>query len=187
MSQSPSGTGPQGAQPHQSVSTVQISRPQPIAAPTLQPAAVTRAPVMMSMNPGTSVPPRPNPVAPGGAPAPLSPPGARPAKAGDQSLELTGDHPGAAAAPSKIRAFGVGDTAKPTHTWKRAPHFSGTGAVRVRTFHGRLSDQGVEYLDNAINEWLDNHPDIEVKFVTSTVGIFEGKVKDLALVLNVWY
>ncbi|MGD1275846.1 MAG: hypothetical protein ABR964_01320 [Tepidisphaeraceae bacterium] len=141
---------------------------------------------MMSMNPGATVPPRPSPVAPGAAAAPLSPPGARPVKAGDQPLELTGDHPGAAA-PSKIRAFGISDAAKPTHTWKRTPHFGGTGAVRVRTFHGRLSDQGVEYLDNNINEWLDSHPDIEVKFVTSTIGIFEGKVKDLALVLNVWY
>jgi hypothetical protein len=45
----------------------------------------------------------------------------------------------------------------------------------------------MEFLDDTINVWLDAHPDIEVKFVTSTVGMYEGKFKDLALILNVWY
>ena len=45
----------------------------------------------------------------------------------------------------------------------------------------------MEYLDNAINEWLDANPDIEVKFVTPVVNVFEGKIRENALVLNVWY
>ena len=35
--------------------------------------------------------------------------------------------------------------------------------------------------------WLDAHPEVEVKFVTSTVGIFEGKMREPALILNLWY
>ena len=62
-----------------------------------------------------------------------------------------------------------------------------TGAVRMKSFHGRLSDNGLEYLDNSVNEWLDAHPEVEVKFVTSTVGLYDGKIKELALILNVWY
>jgi hypothetical protein len=93
---------------------------------------------------------------------------------------------GAPAAPKQIRAFGGGDHHK-HHDWKRKPIANGTGACRVRSFHGKYSDQGLEYLDNAINEWLDSHPEIEVKFVTSTVMTFEGKVREPALVLNVWY
>ncbi len=86
----------------------------------------------------------------------------------------------------KIKAFGV-DEHRAHHEWKRQVVKTGTGACRVRSFHGKYSEQGLEYLDNAINEWLDNHPEIEVKFVTSTVMTFEGKVREPALVLNVWY
>jgi hypothetical protein len=27
-------------------------------------------------------------------------------------------------------------------------------------FHGRLSDDGLAYTDDKINEWLDNHPEV---------------------------
>jgi len=91
------------------------------------------------------------------------------------------------AGEKKIRAFGVADGAHRSRQWKRTPHIPGHGAVRVRSFHGKLSDQGMEYLDNAINYWLDEHPDVEVKFVTSTVGTFEGKMREPALILNLWY
>ena len=57
----------------------------------------------------------------------------------------------------------------------------------MKSFHGKYSDQGLQYLDDAVNEWLDAHPDVEVKFVTSTVGVFEGKIREPALVLNLWY
>jgi hypothetical protein len=90
------------------------------------------------------------------------------------------------AAPKKIVALGA-DAHRAHHDWKRVPVKTGTGACRVRSFHGKYSEQGLEYLDNAINEWLDGHPEVEVKFVTSTVMTFEGKIREPALVLNVWY
>jgi hypothetical protein len=95
---------------------------------------------------------------------------------------------GLAAAPvkSKIKAFGA-EYARKEHQWKRTPHRDGKGAIRVKTFHAKYSDQGMEHLDDMINEWLDSHPDVEVKFVTSTVNIFEGKIREPALVLNMWY
>jgi hypothetical protein len=88
---------------------------------------------------------------------------------------------------NRIRAFGIAGASNTSADWKRPAHVNKTGAVRVRSFHGRLSDQGMEYLDHSVNEWLDKHPDIEVKFVTSNVGLFEGKLKEPALILNVWY
>ncbi|CAN5534717.1 hypothetical protein BH09PLA1_BH09PLA1_16980 [soil metagenome] len=87
---------------------------------------------------------------------------------------------------SKIKAFGP-DTTRRDHQWKRMPHVSGHGAIRVKSFHGKYSDQGVEHLDDMINEWIDAHPEVEVKFVTSTVNVFEGKIREPALVLNLWY
>jgi len=77
---------------------------------------------------------------------------------------------------SKIKAFGPESTRK-EHAWKRTPHTDGKGAIRVKTFHGKYSDQGMEHIDDVINEWLDNHPEVEVKFVTSTVNVFEGKIR----------
>jgi len=88
---------------------------------------------------------------------------------------------------SKIRAFGVAQTGRSAQAWKRKPKATGTGSIRVRTFHGKLSEQGMDFMDNKINEWLDANPDIEIKFVTSAIGQFEGKIREPALVLNVWY
>jgi hypothetical protein len=92
----------------------------------------------------------------------------------------------APAAPNSKIVFGP-DIVHKKHDWKRTINCPGTGACRVKTFHGKLSDQGMEFMDDSINVWLDAHPDIEVKFVTSSVGMYEGKFKDLALILNVWY
>jgi hypothetical protein len=87
----------------------------------------------------------------------------------------------------KIKALGEAGLHKKHHEWKRKPHLTGHGAMRVRSFHGKYSDSGLQYLDDAINEWLDANPEVEVKFVTSTVGVFEGKIREPALVLNLWY
>ena len=89
--------------------------------------------------------------------------------------------------PSKIKLSGGGD--KHTYTrFKRNAHVAGSGACRVRSFHGRLSDDGLAFMDDKINEWLDNHPEIEVKLVNCVVGPLEGKVTgEQALFVTVWY
>ena len=86
---------------------------------------------------------------------------------------------------SKIK-FGP-DVGHKKHEWKRKPHVSGTGACRTKSFHAKYSDQGLEHLDDAVNEWLDDHPEVEVKFVTTTVHVFEGKIREPAIVMNLWY
>ncbi len=91
-------------------------------------------------------------------------------------------------APAKtITAVGGGGGTVRKSNWHRQPNITHAGAVRLRTFHGKLSREGLEYLDNQVNEWLDTHPEVEIKNVTSTVGTFEGKIRELALVLNIWY
>jgi hypothetical protein len=88
---------------------------------------------------------------------------------------------------SKIQAFGVAAAHGQRLTFKRTPNVTGFGSIRIRTFHGRLSDEGLAFMDDKINEWLDGHPEIEIKNVTSTVGLYDGKIKEPALILNVWY
>src|SRR6185295_12959724 len=99
--------------------------------------------------------------------------------------EATDELPAALANKPKIK-FG-GEAARKEHNWKRQTYRDGKGAVRMKTFHAKYSEQGMEHLDDMVNEWLDNHPDVEVKFVTSTVNVFEGKIREPALVLNMWY
>lgn len=70
--------------------------------------------------------------------------------------------------------------------WTRKPNSPGTGAIHVRTFVCKLRLDAVEHLDQQVNEWLDQHPQYEVKFVTATVGELVGKMKEPALFLNVW-
>ena len=70
--------------------------------------------------------------------------------------------------------------------WKRQPSASGTGAVHVRSFHCKLTGDSLEFLDDQINQWLDEHPNYEVKQVTTTVGEWSGKLKEPALIVNVW-
>jgi hypothetical protein len=105
----------------------------------------------------------------------------------DEELAELDEAPKSAGNPvaSKIK-FGP-DIGHKKHDWKRKPHVTGTGAIRVKSFHAKYSEQGVEHLDDMINEWLDDHPEIEVKFVTQTVHVFEGKIREPALVMNVWY
>lgn len=60
-------------------------------------------------------------------------------------------------------------------------------ASRCRTFHCRLSEGAIEFLNNQINEWLDQNDDISVKFVSSTIGLFEGKHTEQNLIMTLFY
>ena len=106
----------------------------------------------------------------------------------EDSIELIdeGDAASAEIIHKKIKAFGGIDGPKVTK-WKRDPLAHDNSPVRVRTFHAKLSDQGLEYLDDAVNRFIDDHPEVHVKFVTTNVGMFDGKFKDFALIVNVWY
>ena len=168
----------------------QPQQPQPVRPlPPQQPGAPQQP------RPIQAVPaqPRPTPVQPGhsqqgagGAKVAGMPTQAMPKDNLDSislvDLDSNTDVPGA----SKIKAFGITGM-RPEHTWKRKTFATGQGACRIRTFHGRLSDEGMAYMDEKINEWLDAHPDIEVKVVTTSIGQYEGKIKEPALIVNVWY
>lgn len=87
-------------------------------------------------------------------------------------------------ASSKIRTF---DTHKPhVDHWKRTPNVTGHGAIHVKTFVTKLRLDAIEHVDEQINNWLDNHPEYEVKFVSQTIGQLVGKRTEDALFISVW-
>jgi hypothetical protein len=184
-------------QPAQSAHPIHHPQTSPMT-----PRPQTASGMPASTMPGSAMPGAPRPLVsprPANAPsqnlprtgtAPVINPAAASKPADDDAISLVEDDDSdatsaAPAAPSKIK-FDA-DLAHRTHQWKRTLSQQGTGACRVRTFHGKLSDQGCEFVDDAINVWLDAHPDINVKFVTTNVGLFDGKFKDIALVVSVWY
>jgi len=76
---------------------------------------------------------------------------------------------------------------KHEETWNRTPNATGTGAIHVKTFHCKMNDDAIAFMDQQVNEWLDAHPQYEVKFVTSNVGEWTGKLgKESHLVVSVW-
>ena len=85
----------------------------------------------------------------------------------------------------KIQMFGP-QGGKHEDKWTRTPNTPGTGAIHVKTFVTKLRLDAIDHLDQSINEWLDSHPQYEVKFVTTTVGKLVGKITEEALFVNVW-
>lgn len=97
---------------------------------------------------------------------------------GDSAVEAT----------PKIRAFGqrLGGTLQSDDKWKRPPNLNGTGALHVRSFHCKLGGDALAYLDKQINDWLDAHPECDVKFATTTTGEWSGTVKEPHLIVQIW-
>jgi hypothetical protein len=87
----------------------------------------------------------------------------------------------------KIRAFAQSmESGHHGREWIRGTNKDGTGATHVKSFHCKLAGDALVYLDEQINEWLDTHPDYEVKLVTTSVGEWTGKMKEPHMVVQVW-
>jgi hypothetical protein len=97
---------------------------------------------------------------------------------------------------SKIRQFGssvggmsdslAGAVVEKTD-WHRDVLQGSPNATRCRTFHCKLTDASLAHMNQQINEWVDHHEEIEIKFATSTIGVVEGKHADPHLILTVFY
>lgn len=129
--------------------------------------------------PGTQiggVPPRP---------AEARPSEARPAAPAQPSVGAPQVQPASGA--SKIQQFEQRLGAKRHEDkWNRSPNSTGTGAIHCKSFHCKLVGESLEFLDQQINEWLDAHPQYEVKFVTSSIGEWTGKQREPNLIVQVW-
>ncbi len=93
---------------------------------------------------------------------------------------------------SKIKSFGgkgissIQGTHDTSHL-KRDVNQTGSGATRCRTFHAKLNDASLAYLNNQVNDWVDSDESIEIKFATSSVGVVEGKHAEPHLIVTVFY
>jgi hypothetical protein len=101
----------------------------------------------------------------------------------EEAIEIEGGEP--AASSSKIRAFG--GPARHGEHWDRTPNVTGHGAIHCKVFHAKLREDAIDYMERQINEWLDAHPEYEVKQVTSSIGEMKTKtISEAALIVTVW-
>ncbi len=87
---------------------------------------------------------------------------------------------------NKIGALGSGSRALESN-WTRQPDPASPGATHCKSFHCKLSNESMDFLDSQINEWLDNHPEYVVKFVTTSVGEWVGKTsREPQMIVQLW-
>lgn len=101
----------------------------------------------------------------------------------DLSAIKISDTPGDGA-PKEIRALGM--KSRHEDEWSRTPNTTGQGAIHIKTFHCKVTEDGLAYMDQQINEWLDAHPQYEVKQVETCIGTFTGKIKEPHVICQVW-
>jgi hypothetical protein len=125
-------------------------------------------------------------------PAPKQPDASAPKPAPkdeDMFQPVSYNKPAPAQPASRIQTFESQSTlhTKSQAQYKRPLNKTGQGACRVKTFHAKLGEKSIEYLDEQINDWLERHPEVEVKFSTMTMGLFEAKRPENHLIISVWY
>ncbi len=64
---------------------------------------------------------------------------------------------------------------------------TGQGATRCRTFHAKLNESALAYMNEHLNEWVDKHEGVEIKFASTVVGTFEGKHSEPNLLVTIFY
>lgn len=90
-----------------------------------------------------------------------------------------------------FKPFTAGGAATPSevgqHKHKRHLHHSGQGAIRCRIFHAKLNDGALHFMQDQINDWIDQNPEVEIKQMSTDVGIVEGKSSEPHLIITVFY
>ena len=58
--------------------------------------------------------------------------------------------------------------------------------MKVQTFIGKISNQGVQQMDEQINAWMHRN-DVAVAFITQTVGSPLASENEQVIITSVWY
>src|SRR5207244_11737520 len=128
--------------PAQPLNPSQSPHPAQPLHPSQPRSVITPRPAMAPPRPAQAAPPMQQPIRKDDAPISL-----------DDEADET-----AAVAPNRKIVFGP-DVGHRKHDWQRQTKVGGTGAVRMRSFHGKLSERGLEDSDDAITPGLAANPD----------------------------
>ncbi len=94
-------------------------------------------------------------------------------------------------ASSAIKPFASSDLAAPPsatqHKFKRHLQQNECGAVRCRIFHAKLNDGALQFVQDQINDWIDQNPEVDIKHLNTNVGVVEGKSSEPHLIITLFY
>ncbi len=68
-----------------------------------------------------------------------------------------------------------------------APASSGQRIKGVKTFFTKLHPGALEFMDEQINNWLKEHPDVYIKHTNITTGDVQAKKTEPNVIITVWY
>jgi hypothetical protein len=107
----------------------------------------------------------------------------------DQLFEATDDPPAAAPRTTADSGGRAGPAVRPLDGKRQRPlEPSSPHATRCRTFQCKLNGPSLAHLNEMINEWVDAHDDVVIKFATNCIGMVEGKSSsDPNLFVTVFY
>ncbi len=94
-------------------------------------------------------------------------------------------------ASSAIKPFASSDLAAPPsatqHQFKRHLQHNECGAIRCRIFHAKLNDGALQFVQDQINDWIDQNPEVDIKHLNTNVGVVEGKSSEPHLIITLFY
>lgn len=108
----------------------------------------------------------------------------------EESISLVGEDEAPSSGASKIRSFDEASSLAGVHhdeNLKRPLTGPTEAPTRCRTFHSKLNDSSIAYMNDQINEWIDGDPRVFIKTVSTTVGTFEGKHPEPHLFITMFY
>lgn len=68
-----------------------------------------------------------------------------------------------------------------------APAASGQRITGVKTFFTKLHPGALEFMDDQINSWLKEHPEVHIKHTNITTGDVQAKKTEPNVIITVWY
>ncbi len=97
----------------------------------------------------------------------------------------------ASIAPTMIKPMSstgiTGGVTPVQHKFKRHLQHQDKSAIRCRIFHAKLNEGALQFMQDQINEWIDQSPEVDVKNVSTNVGVMEGKTTQPHLIITIFY
>ncbi|MDX1564098.1 MAG: hypothetical protein R3236_01775 [Phycisphaeraceae bacterium] len=102
-------------------------------------------------------------------------------------LSMDDETPSSGSAKPRPKIQMIGQAEGPAKKgWSRQPSAETRGACHAKTFFAKLRPDAIEMLDDQINQWLEENPGYEVKFVSTSTGEMMGKQREPTLFVSVW-
>lgn len=78
-------------------------------------------------------------------------------------------------------------TSTPVHKQATEQITSSDRITGVKTFFTKLHPGALEFLDDLVNDWLKDHPEVHIKHTNITTGEVQAKKTEPNIIICIWY